>query len=76
MLISTVCILLVLGMCVGPNQSSFTQNGLTVVVVTMLAVLLHHVLGLVAGYAIARVFPLQRGQTRRCLWRWACRTAA
>lgn len=28
-LISTVCILLVLGMCVGPNQSSFTQNGLT-----------------------------------------------
>ena len=63
-LISTVCILLVLGMCVGPNQSSFTQNGLTVVVVTMLAVLLHHVLGLVAGYGIARVFRFNEAKTR------------
>ena len=57
-------ILLVIGMCVGPNQSSFTQNGLTVVVVTMLAVLLHHVLGLVAGYAIARVFRFNEAKTR------------
>ena len=63
-LVSTVCILLVIGMCVGPNQSSFTQNGLTVVVVTMLAVLLHHVLGLVAGYAIARVFRFNEAKTR------------
>lgn len=63
-LVSTVCILLVIGMCVGPNQSSFTQNGLTVVVVTMLAVLLHHVLGLVAGYAIARVFRSNEAKTR------------
>ena len=60
-------ILLVIGMCVGPNQSSFTQNGLTVVVVTMLAVLLHHVLGLVAGYAIARVFRFNEAIVLGCV---------
>ena len=65
-LVSTVCILLVLGMCVGPNQSSFTQNGLVVVAVTVLAVLLHHVLGLLAGYGIAKFFHFSEAKTR-CL---------
>ena len=32
--------------------------------ITMLAVLLHHVLGLVAGYAIARVFRFNEAKTR------------
>ena len=63
-LFSTVCILLVLGMCVGPNQASFTQNGLAVVGVTVLAVLLHHVLGLAAGYGIAKVFHFNEAKTR------------
>ena len=63
-LVSTVCILLVLGMCVGPNQSSFTQNGLAIVGVTALAVLVHHVLGLVAGYGIAKAFHFNEEKTR------------
>ena len=63
-LVSTVCILLVLGMCVGPNQSSFTQNGLAIVGVTALAVLVHHVLGLVAGYGIAKTFHFNEEKTR------------
>ncbi len=63
-LVSTVCILLVIGMCVGPNQSAFTQNGLGIVAVTALAVLLHHVLGLAAGYAIAKVFHFNEAKVR------------
>jgi len=63
-LVSTVCILLVLGMCVGPNQSSFTQNGFAIVGVTALAVLVHHVLGLVAGYGIAKAFHFNEEKTR------------
>ncbi|WP_294856053.1 bile acid:sodium symporter family protein [uncultured Oscillibacter sp.] len=63
-LVSTVCILLVIGMCVGPNQSSFTQNGLAVVGVSVVAVLLHHVLGLLAGYGIAKVFHFNEAKVR------------
>ena len=63
-LVSTLCILLVIGMCVGPNQSSFTQNGLAIVGVTALAVLVHHVLGLVAGYGIAKAFHFNEEKTR------------
>ncbi len=63
-LTSTICILLVVGMCVGPNQSSFTQNGLAIVGVTALAVLVHHVLGLVAGYGIAKTFHFNEEKTR------------
>lgn len=63
-LVSTVCILLVLGMCVGPNQSSFTQNGFAIVGVTALAVLVHHVLGLAAGYGIAKAFHFNEEKTR------------
>lgn len=63
-LVSTLCILLVIGMCVGPNQSSFTQNGFAIVGVTALAVLVHHVLGLVAGYGIAKLFHFNEEKTR------------
>ena len=63
-LTSTICILLVVGMCVGPNQSSFTQNGFAIVGVTALAVLVHHVLGLVAGYGIAKAFHFNEEKTR------------
>lgn len=63
-LVSTVCIVLVIGMCVGPNQASMTQNGLALVLVTAVAVLLHHLLGLAAGYTIARVFGFDEYKTR------------
>lgn len=57
-LISGLCVLMVVGTCVGTNQSSFTQNGLGIVLVTVIAVLLHHLLGLVAGFAVGRIFHL------------------
>ena len=63
-LTSTICILLVVGMCVGPNQSSFTQNGFAIVGITALAVLVHHLLGLAAGYGIAKAFHFNEQKTR------------
>ena len=63
-LVSTVCILLVIGMCVGPNQKSFTQNGAALVAVTVLAVFVHHVLGLATGYGIAKLLKFNEAKTR------------
>ncbi len=65
-LFSTVGILLVIGSVVGPNQAAITQNGLMVVLFTALAVLAHHVLGLVAGYYTAKFFRFSESKTR-CL---------
>lgn len=65
-LFSTVGILLVIGSVVGPNQAAITKNGLGVVLVTALAVLVHHVLGLVAGYYTAKLVGFSEAKTR-CL---------
>lgn len=61
---SSVCILLVLGMCVGPNRTVFTSNGLFLLLVTSFFVLLHHVLGLAAGYATAKLFGMSEAKVR------------
>ena len=61
-LISTICVLLIVGTCVGTNRSSFTENGIAVVAVTVAAVLLHHILGLASGYAAARFFHLDKNK--------------
>lgn len=63
-LVSTVCILLVIGMCVGPNQGNLTSNGLGLVLVTATAVLIHHILGLLSGYFVARAFKFNEAKTR------------
>ncbi len=63
-LVSTLCIMLVLAMCVAPNQPHFIKNGVALVVVTSLAVLLHHVLGLVAGYAISKGLGMDEAKVR------------
>ena len=61
---STACIILVEGLCVGPNRDQFTTHGVTVVLVTVLAVALHHVLGLLAGYVTAKVFRFNEKKVR------------
>ncbi len=63
-LVSSVSILAVMGMCVGPNKGSLTDNGLAVVVVTALAVLVHHVLGLLSGYSIGTFFKFSEEKRR------------
>lgn len=63
-LLSTVCILLVLGMCVGPNRGSFLNNGFMLVLMTSLAVLLHHILGLLAGYYTAKMLHMPEQKIR------------
>lgn len=62
--ISTICIALVVGLCVGPNRGQLTQVGLGLVLLTALAVTLHHLLGLASGYAIARFFGFSEAKTR------------
>ena len=52
------------GLCVGPNRDQFTNHGVTVVLVTVLAVALHHVLGLLAGYVTAKVFRFNEKKVR------------
>lgn len=61
---STVCIMLVLGMCVAPNRSAFLNNGLSLVLAASIAVLAHHVLGLVAGYFTAKLFHMDEAKVR------------
>lgn len=61
---STACIILVGGLCIGPNRDQFTTHGVTVVLVTVLAVALHHVLGLLAGYVTAKVFRFNEKKVR------------
>ncbi len=63
-LMSTLCIVLVVGLCVGPNRAQFSASGATVILVTVLAVALHHVLGLLAGYGTAKLFHFNEKQTR------------
>lgn len=63
-LISTIGILLVVGLVVGPNQKAIVQNGLGLVAVTALAVLMHHVLGLIAGWFTGRFFGFSEAKTR------------
>ncbi|MDO4266083.1 MAG: bile acid:sodium symporter family protein [Eubacteriales bacterium] len=61
-LISTTCVLLIIGTCVGTNRSSFTENGIAVVAVSVAAVLLQHILGLISGYAAARFFHMDKNK--------------
>lgn len=61
---STLCIVLVVGLCVGPNRDQFTENGVMIVLLTVIAVTLHHLLGLAAGYGIARVSGFSESKTR------------
>ncbi len=63
-LVSTVCISVVVGCCVGPNRDKFLSNGLLIVAVTVLAVLLHHLLGLLAGYLVAKLFNMPEAKVR------------
>ncbi len=62
--VSTVCIAVVLGCCVGPNADKFTGNGFMVVFVTVVAVTLHHLLGLLSGYLVARVVGMDEAKVR------------
>ena len=57
-LISGLCVLMIVGTCVGTNRSAFTENGALIVAVSFIAVLLHHLLGLFFGYTAARLFHL------------------
>lgn len=63
-LISTLGILMVIGLVVGPNQKAIVENGLGLVAVTALAVLVHHVLGLIAGWYTARFFQFSETKSR------------
>lgn len=62
--VSTVCVLMVLAMCVGPNRAAFFNNGLSLVLMTSFCVLLHHVLGLLAGYLTAKAFHMSEDKVR------------
>lgn len=62
--ISTFCIVVVIGLCVGPNRGQLTSAGLGVVAATALAVLVHHLLGLASGWAVARVFHFSEEKKR------------
>lgn len=55
-LISGLCVLMIVGTCVGTNRSVFTENGPLVVAVSVAAVLTHHLLGLFFGYMAAVLF--------------------
>lgn len=63
-LVSTLCIMWVLALCVAPNQSRFTQNGLALVALTTLAVLAHHALGLAAGWLIGVFTGMDEAKVR------------
>lgn len=63
-LLSTISIVLVVGLCVGPSSSAFATSGPLVILVTVIAVALHHVLGLVGGYFVAKVFGFSEAKTR------------
>lgn len=62
--VSTWCIVLVIGLCVGPNRDQLAAAGFSVVAATALAVLVHHLLGLTSGWAIARLFHFSEEKKR------------
>ncbi len=62
--VSTICIAVVLACCVGPNRSKFTSTGLVIVLLTVLAVLLHHLLGLLSGYVVGRLTGMSEAKVR------------
>lgn len=63
-LLSTICIVLVVGLCVGPNRSQFSSSGAGVIIATVAAVAIHHVLGLVGGWIVAKVFGFSEAKVR------------
>lgn len=62
--VSTISIVMVVGLCVGPSRGEFTSSGPLVILMVVLAVSLHHILGLVGGYAVARVFGFSEAKVR------------
>lgn len=62
--ISTICIVIVVALCVGPNKAQFTSNGVAVIVATVLAVTAHHLLGLFSGYMVAKTLKWPEAKKR------------
>lgn len=62
--LSTMCIVMVVGLCVAPNRDQFTSGGVKMIVTVVLAVALHHVAGLAGGWALARLFGFSEKKTR------------
>lgn len=60
-LVSTLSIVLIVAMCVAPNTEKILQTSSLVIA---LVVLLHHVLGLAAGYGISKLFKFNDSKTR------------
>lgn len=61
-LISGLCVLMIVGTCVGTNRSVFTENGALVVAVSVVAVLVHHLLGLASGYAATKLLHFDQSR--------------
>ena len=61
-LISGLCVLMIVGTCVGTNRSVFTENGALVVAASVIAVLLHHLIGLASGYAASKLLHLDNSR--------------
>lgn len=62
--LSTFCIIWVMGLCIGPNKTQFTSNGLAIVLLTVVAVGVHHILGLIAGYYTGKLFGFSEAKKR------------
>ena len=60
-LVSTLSIVLIVAMCVAPNTNQLLQTSSLLI---MFIVLLHHVLGLAAGYGISKLFKFNDAKTR------------
>lgn len=60
-MVSTLAIIFVVGLCVAPNAAQFLQMNVLVVI---LAVTLHHILGLALGYFIARIAKFDDAKCR------------
>ncbi len=60
-LISVISIVVIVAMCVAPNASKFLQASSILVIV---AVLIHHLMGLGLGYLVCRLFKMEEGKVR------------
>lgn len=62
--VSTFCIVWVMGLCIGPNKEQFTSNGASIVLATVFAVAFHHILGLISGYYVGKLFGFSEAKRR------------
>lgn len=60
-LVSVVSIVVIIGMCVAPNADSFLQVSSLLVIAAVFA---HHLLGLVLGYVVCRLFKMDEAKVR------------